>query len=481
MVKTPKTRHSKPKREPVTIDLDPASVSRVSEAPEGASEKEAEGATEAGAAGTEPPLEQSIAAEQPGSEGEGDEEAAQPQSFTGPAPESEGDGQQNSANAEDTPAHAEAPSPAPDAGERPARGGGRGKAFAAGLVGGIAALLLAGGLQWAGVLPAPVPADDGEDQAFAALRQEVNTLQSRLSELRDAQRPPTDVSEQVAQRLNALEDDVAGLQDTVSGLQSAVSSGDAGRNTGLETLETRVSELESRISELAQTTTEAAAGEDLSSRLAALAQDVEAVSKAAEAASASAKANAEQMNTLQSRLDEFSQRVDRSGNQRFAPVLAAMVLDSAIRRGAPFEKELESYAAIAKDTALVEQLRPYAAEGLPTRAEIAAQASDAADRMIRAVSSADENAGVVDRLIASARSLVVVRPVGEAEGNGVAAVAARIETAVRRGDYGAALEEYQSLPQKAKSATAGFADRLRALDAADRIVEQALSEALKSA
>ena len=42
MVKTPKTRHSKPQKEPVTIDLEPDAVSRVSEPDVSGTEKSAE-------------------------------------------------------------------------------------------------------------------------------------------------------------------------------------------------------------------------------------------------------------------------------------------------------------------------------------------------------------------------------------------------------------------------------------------------------
>src|SRR5690606_20370942 len=57
MVKTPRTRHSKQHRQPVTIELDPGEVSRVADgdsaaagaqAPEGAEAQEAEPATQAG-------------------------------------------------------------------------------------------------------------------------------------------------------------------------------------------------------------------------------------------------------------------------------------------------------------------------------------------------------------------------------------------------------------------------------------------------
>ncbi|WP_244423452.1 hypothetical protein [Nitratireductor aquibiodomus] len=52
--------------------------------------------------------------------------------------------------------------------------------------------------------------------------------------------------------------------------------------------------------------------------------------------------------------------------------------------------------------------------------------------------------------MASARSLVVVRPVGSVEGDGPDAIAARMEAAVVANDYEKALAEYETLPEAGK-------------------------------
>lgn len=494
MVKTPKTRHSKTKREPVTIDLDPASVSRDSETSKGA-----EGAGMTGQAQTE--TTGADTAEPTGKNASGAQKAASGESGE-PAPSQE-KGRRKTGRAKDAPGTTSGKAAGGDAGVPPqggtggdgssgarepslgrkhGRAAGAGMAVGAGLVGGVIALLLAGGLQWGGVLPAPGPDRAGARQAVSALRQDIGSLQGKVAQLQDVSERPAGPGKEVAQRLDNLENDVAGLKDSVSKLQSAAASGEAGSSAALDALQTRLSRLESRVSKLAQADGQAAAGEEMASRLADLAGQVDAAGKAAATASSAADQNARQLNDLQDRIAELGRRVESGGeSSRFAPVVAAMALDAAVRRGAPFESELESYAAVAKDSPAVEELRPYAGSGLPGRAEIAFQASDAADRMIRAARGTEETGGVLDRLLASARSLVVVRPVGEATGDTVPAIAARIESAVRQGDYEAALKEYASLPQEAKAATADFADRLRALQTADRIVEQALSEALKSA
>src|SRR5690606_22498128 len=123
---------------------------------------------------------------------------------------------------------------------------------------------------------------------------------------------------------------------------------------------------------------------------------------------------------------------------RMARIVAASALKSAVESGSSFTDELETYAAIATDDPSIEALRPFAAEGIPTRAALSAEASQAAKQMLVATRPATQD-GVVDRLMASARSLITVRPVGNVEGDDPASIVARMETAVTDGDYQRAL------------------------------------------
>ena len=72
-------------------------------------------------------------------------------------------------------------------------------------------------------------------------------------------------------------------------------------------------------------------------------------------------------------------------------------------------------------------------------------------------------------------------PVGVVEGEGTAAVVARLEAAVEAGNYEAALAEYETLPQAAKDAGSDFIAMVRARRSADMLIEQALSAALDQA
>jgi hypothetical protein len=101
-----------------------------------------------------------------------------------------------------------------------------------------------------------------------------------------------------------------------------------------------------------------------------------------------------------------------------------------VERGTPYASELETYTAIAPEGE-AEALAPLEANansGVPSRAALAAEAPEVASRIVAATTrqAGDGGGGIIDNLMASARSLVVVRPVGSVEGDGPDAIAARM-------------------------------------------------------
>ena len=191
--------------------------------------------------------------------------------------------------------------------------------------------------------------------------------------------------------------------------------------------------------------------------------------------------NAGRIDGLERQVASFSERLAEQAEQPgVALAIAASALKAAIDRGTPFMSELETYAAIAPDSPEVAALRDMAAAGVPTRAAIEAQMPAAATAMIAAGRPVDAQAGIVDRLLSSAQSLVAVRPVGMAEGSDAPAIVARMETLLRNGDLAGALAEYDTLPPAAKAAGADLAAQIRARHSADEIVGRALAAALRA-
>ncbi len=114
------------------------------------------------------------------------------------------------------------------------------------------------------------------------------------------------------------------------------------------------------------------------------------------------------------------------------------------------------------------------------RAAIAGEVDAAANAMVAAAKPVDPNAGIFQRLMSSAESLVEVRPIGAVEGKGVPETVARLEVAVNQGDYAKALAEYDTLPEAAKAAGADFAGKLKARIDVEAQLDALISGAMKA-
>lgn len=478
MVKTPRTRHSKTLRPPVTIDLEPDQVRR-----EAAMRKQPEKEEKPAAGPVSAPS--SPASAQETSAAGAAAPAAGPGAATGAGEKQgafgrAGDGDPRTSH------RPSQPSASGDEGASPARrAGGTGSTLAAGAAGGALALLLAAGLQWGGFLPGLTADVRAPDPALETLRQQVAALSARLDEQREAAGGSGAVDAalaKAAQLAASLEGRIAELGTELAALQETVSSGAAGdgdgNGAGIAVLAARVAALE----ESARAAS-GDAGQAVSDRMSTLQANIDRLSAGAGETARSAAGNAAAIAGLAKQMDALRGRMEAGGDAaRVAVVIAATALKSAVERGAPFAAELETYAAVAPpaEAEALAPLRAHAAGGVPSRAALAVRAPEAATRIIAAVNRAEGgDGGIIDSLVASARSLVVVRPVGSVEGDGPAAVAARMEAAIIADDYEKALAEYARLPEAGRQAAASLADDLAARLAADRALDKALSSALK--
>jgi len=562
MVRPPNIRHSKGRRDPVTIDLDPADVKREAAAETAGAEAKPARATAAKAKAApaepaatpassavqaeaqaarassdplpagEPAAAQAALAGEPGSSAPDPAATAAARSAAetknpadpapsapprspvepGPAaPRPKGDAaaEQKPLFGRDASGTATAPAPgtsgpfraapsAPRTGEAQGSAGGaadgpaprRGglSLVAAGIVGGIVVLAGAGALQYAGILPVPgSSADPGEPAGLAELRSELAALRDQVA----AGGAGAVADPAQAARLDEVAGTVERLQTDLAELRSAISQGSGGDAAGLQALDQRMTELEASLASLGQAGGQAG-GETvdlapLTERIGAVESRLADVSETARAAADASAALPERIAALDERLAAIDGRVaeltsqleEQASNPRIALAIAAAGLKAAIDRGDPFMTELETYASIAPDAPEIADLRGLAASGVPTRAAISQAVNDAAGRMIAAAAPAAEDAGFFGRLLDSMQSVVKVRPIGDVEGDDVGAIVARLEAAIRAGDYDRAVAEFESLPDPAKQAGAGFIADVRARQTADALVERALSGALR--
>ncbi|MBY3120271.1 hypothetical protein HFO29_20490 [Rhizobium laguerreae] len=401
-------RHSKSADEPVTIDLDAQEF--------------------AAAADTEKPVDNET--------GEADSTTAD----AGLAPETE-----TASHAEDEekpvmdapeeePAAPEPPFTPPP--EQPApKSAGTSGLIAAGIFGGLVALLGAGAIQYAGYLPGSSTPQTTSPET-ADLSGEIDGLKQTVANL--AANPVSTDDGELAKRVAALE-----------AAAKAPAAGAPADSGNVEALNKKIAELTGQVDQLRST----------------LAQ------------------SSEQQTTngadIAKRLEEAEKKLNEPREDvAVARAIAAAALKAAIDRGGPFLAELDTFAGVAPDDPAVADLRAFAETGVPSRTELVSEVPDVATAIVEAVNQPDPNQSWSDRLMSSAKSLVSVRPVGNIEGESVEAIAARMEEKVKNGDLPGASAEWNNLPVLGKQASAAFKQSLEARIRVEELVGGALSKAV---
>lgn len=456
MVKTPNTRHSKTHRDPVTIELEPGAVSRVEDAAkaEAVHEPVSEAMGEEALDKTAKPESSETAAKVDAGYASYDYsfDNAQPTR----QPEAEAPKSSSSASSSST-SRAASPAPAP----RQSTSG-----MLPGLAGGLIALLVAGGLQYAGVLGAPGgatgPAGGGEQ-----MQSEIASLKSQIADL-----GASSVGSELKGELDGLKTEVGQVKTEVEALKST--TGQAGSSDALAGLDGRIKQIETTVSSLSQDGAPASEFTALNERIAALDAAIKATGEAT-------TVDDGKIATLEQSVSSLATKVEAQASQpKIAMAIAASALKAAVERGAGFGAELETFAAISPDAPELAALRAQAEKGVPTRAEIVAATDAAANAMIAAAKPVNENAGIFERLVSSAEQLVQVRPIGAVEGAGVPETVARLEVAVNQGDFAKALAEYDTLPETAKAAGADFIAKLKARLDVETLVDKLVAGAMKA-
>ncbi|APG92768.1 COG4223 family protein [Sinorhizobium americanum] len=286
-------------------------------------------------------------------------------------------------------------------------------ALAAGILGGLVALLGAGVLQYAGYVPAPGP-DFGTGSVEQNLTGEIEAIKAELQSRPTATAGAVDLAP-LESRLAALE-------------QAAPSAANAPDVTALQ-------------AEVANLTKEIAA---LKTELADARQSAD-----------TAKAE------LAGRIDQAEQKLNEPVNDiEMAKAIAVTALKTAIDRGGPFLAELDALRSIAPEDAAVKELAGDAKTGVATRTDLREAFPATATAMLDALHQPDPNEGFFARLYSSAMSGIRVRPIGSVEGDTPEAMIARIEDKLNNGDLKGASLEWEGLPDAAKAAGQDFKEKL---------------------
>jgi hypothetical protein len=497
MVKTPKMRHSKSRREPVTIELEPGAVSRVADEDAANGRTDEAKAEEAANASQPEAPEEPVHADQTDIEPWEHAEATPPDGSEQP-PEGGAKGPEgpkptypagseasakrafdynfDDASAKDASAKAgaadapkETQTGTEDIAAQPKRGGING--IAAGVIGGVIALAAAGALQFAGLLGAPGAGDlSSGGVSLDGVNSEIASLKSEIAGLRD-----TAGNNDASAKVDGLSSALDQVKTDVAALKSAIEQGEAGDTAGLAALSDKVRQIETAVAALGQT------GNTAPVDLGPLNEKLAGLDATVKSAGETAKAQDGRLAALEQSVSQLSGKVEAQAEQpKVALAIAASALKAALDRGAPFAAELETFTAISPDAPEIAALRPYAEKGVSTRSEIATEMPAAANAMVAASEPSDQNASFLQNLLSSAQSLVKVRPIGAVEGAGAPETVARMEVAVNQGDYAKALSEYDTLPEAVKAAGAELAGKLKARIEVEKQVDALIASAMKA-
>jgi uroporphyrinogen-III synthase len=283
-------------------------------------------------------------------------------------------------------------------------------------------------------------AASGGGQAVAQLRQQVEQLSGRL--------------DQATGRLETL----AGRLDA-----GASGGGDGGASAQrLDTLASRVDELSSRVEQLSQTAASRETAESLADRLSALETQTQDLASRQQAESAAAA----------------------GGARPAAQALAVAELRDALRFSAPFAQQLEAARRVVADdgalSATLDELQPMAAQGVPTRAELASAFDRAAAQAVAADMGASQD-GMLGGVLRRLNDVITVRRVdASAEGSSTDARLARAENKLAAGDLQEAVALVDQLPEPAKGEMASWREQARSRIAAEQALSQLSTQLMNS-
>jgi hypothetical protein len=335
-----------------------------------------------------------------------------------------------------------------------------------------------------------IPTDRGDSSA------ELAKIKDRVAKLESTPAPTPDTKTLAAleARLEALESrpvetppDIAGLTDRVTQLESAMKTlADAAKNGGSVTdaaaVARQITEAEQRIQanldkaladqqEANAKTLQVmqASIDDLNAKLAALA-------KAGPGDQTAIAALAERVAKLEAEINK-----GMAGTKSAAAAIAFANLSSAVAEGRPYATELATIKSFVSDPGDLGPLPAYADKGIPTVPELTRSFGASRDAALAAAAPAPTGS-LIDRLLASASTLVKVKRVDEAaSGDSARAVLARAEALLDKGDLAGAVKQIETLDGAPREAFKAWLDDAQARLAADAVLQRLEATLLASA
>jgi hypothetical protein len=146
-------------------------------------------------------------------------------------------------------------------------------------------------------------------------------------------------------------------------------------------------------------------------------------------------------------------------------VVAATLLDVAVRHNDPYEALLAAARSLATKPEMLKPLDTFAATGIPTPVALSRELLNIVPKLSPPPEAPSSGAGIVERLQAGASKLVRIERT-DGVGNDRSAIVTRVTAAALRNDFVEARRELKTLPEADRAPAQAWLDKADARDAA---------------
>lgn len=314
-----------------------------------------------------------------------------------------------------------------------------------GLVAAAVVLAVGSFLGWPEVQSPPAPAQVSPI-AFDDLNARVAGLESKLAKL-----PGADPA--VTARLDGMEKSVASLRSDLASLRTQ----------------------SDQLADAVNNAPKPAAGEGA----AAPKVDLSAINARIDQIERNVRAETDKLGAAVAQASQAAASAKAQDDVPLRRVVAATLLDVAVRHNDPFESALATAKALAADPDKLKPLDAFAAKGIPAPPALCRELLTLVPKLSPAATTPGTGSGIIDRLQAGASNLVRIER-SDAVGNDRSAIVTRMTAAALRNDLPDARRELASLDAADRAPAQGWLDKVAARDAALAASRQFAEETMAS-
>ncbi|MFB6459387.1 COG4223 family protein [Bradyrhizobium tunisiense] len=165
-------------------------------------------------------------------------------------------------------------------------------------------------------------------------------------------------------------------------------------------------------------------------------------------------------------------------------VVAAALLDVAVRHGDPYQSQLSAARSLAAKPDMLKPLETFASSGIPTPVALSRELLNIVPKLSPPAEAQTSGTGIVERLQAGASKLVRIERT-DGVGNDRGAIVTRVTAAALRNDFVEARRELKTLPEADRAPAQAWLDKADARDAAlaasRKFADDAMADLAKSA